>query len=149
MAARKKYDKKLFESTQASSDTSANIYESMLLSDAWQDLTPRQQILYVHMKSQYYSEKRKPDGDRTCFTFNQAKWRDKYHLYTDANKKAFYTDRDALILHGFIRCTYDGKSQQRKTEYQYSDKWRFWGQPTFSLSQADMPQSLKAKLKAG
>ena len=98
------------------------------------------------MKLQYYGQKQKPDNDRSKFTFNQSKWLDKYRLYTDANKRAFYTDRDALILHGFIRCTYDGKLQQHKTEYQYSDQWRFWGQPYFSLLITDMPGSLRGKI---
>lgn len=43
-------------------DTSANIYESMLTSDAFALLTTKQQILYVFCKAQYYG-KRKPEKD--------------------------------------------------------------------------------------
>lgn len=127
MGSRKKvYEKKSFESDCSRSDVSANIYQSMILSEAWKDLTPRQQSLYLLMKLQYYAQKKHPDNDQTKFTFNQLKWRDIYELYSDANKKAFYKDRDALTNHGLIVCTYSGKSQQRKNEYQYSDQWKQW-----------------------
>lgn len=43
-------------------DTSANIYESMLLSKAYKDLKTRQQQLYTICKAQYYG-KRKPGND--------------------------------------------------------------------------------------
>ena len=39
MAKKKKYQKKLFESTGASYDVSSNIYLSMLKSEAWEALT--------------------------------------------------------------------------------------------------------------
>ena len=42
------YEKKPYESDCAKSDTSANIYMSMLMSPAWMDLTPKQQQLYVY-----------------------------------------------------------------------------------------------------
>lgn len=43
-------------------DTSATIFESMLQSDAFKSLNPKQQILYVYCKAQYYG-KRKPEKD--------------------------------------------------------------------------------------
>ena len=43
-------------------DTSANIYESMLTSEAFALLTDRQKMLYVCCKAQYYG-KRKPERD--------------------------------------------------------------------------------------
>ena len=51
------YQKKPFESNGASNDTSANLYMSMLLSDAWRALTAQQQRLYLYCKAQYYAEK--------------------------------------------------------------------------------------------
>ena len=68
------YLKKPFESDGRSSDVSANIYFSMLTSPAWLDLTSNQKNLYVICKMQLYAEKHKPDGDRSLFTLNQAKW---------------------------------------------------------------------------
>lgn len=103
MSYRKKpYEKKQFESTGTSSDTSANIYMSMLMSKAWTQLTAAQKTLYLYCKAQYYAEKKKPDGDSLCFTMNQAKWQGLYGLYTTANKRGFYRDMNALIEYGFI-----------------------------------------------
>ena len=63
MGKRKKpYQPKSFESTGISNDTSSNIYESMLLAPAFQDLSKNQRLLYVCMKAQYYG-KRKPGKD--------------------------------------------------------------------------------------
>ena len=56
MATKKKYKPKSFESTGTSSDVSANIYKSMIMSDAWNDLT-NQRLLYVYCKSCYYGQK--------------------------------------------------------------------------------------------
>lgn len=72
----RKYQKKDFESTGATSDTSANIYMSMLLAPAWRELTANQQRLYLYCKAQYYGEKRKPitvecpNGNDQYFTMN-------------------------------------------------------------------------------
>ena len=86
MSRRKQpYQKKEFESTGASSDTSANVYMSMLLSPAWKDLTANQQRLYLVCKAQYYAEKQKPNSDPLCFTMNQSKWADLYGLYKRNN----------------------------------------------------------------
>ena len=59
---RKRYMPRFFESTGITNDTSANIYESMLNSAAFQDLTKNQRLLYMYMKAQYYG-KRKPGKD--------------------------------------------------------------------------------------
>jgi hypothetical protein len=39
-------------------DVSANIYVSMLMSQAWHDLSLKQKELYLYCKAQYYGEKR-------------------------------------------------------------------------------------------
>lgn len=51
MGRRKKvYKAKTFESNGASNDTSANVYESMLNSPAFMDMTKNQRLLYIYMK---------------------------------------------------------------------------------------------------
>lgn len=82
------YQKKPFESTGASNDTSANVYMSMLLSAAWRALTAQQQRLYLYCKAQFYAEKQKPNNDPLCFTMNQSKWAALYGLYEKSNAKA-------------------------------------------------------------
>lgn len=123
---KKGYIKKPFESMghitlksgKPQKDTSANIYESMLLSSAWQDLTTRQQLLYVYCKAQYYGEKNyqlkgKIDNPE-IFTMNQFKWCKKYKLYSLGNSKQFYKDMEGLIEHGFIKCLKCGAIARQK-----------------------------------
>ena len=147
MSSPRKYKKRGFESTGIQSDTSANIYESMLLSKAWQDLSPRQKVLYVVCKSQLYAEKTKPFGDDSCFTMSRSKWADKYGLYSKSNGTGFYRDMAELIEHGFIRCRQGGKASRTKTVYQLFDKWQDYGTPGFAISMNDRTEGMRAKAR--
>ena len=147
MAKPKKYQKKPFESTGAASDTSANIYESMLLSAAWMDLSANQKALYLTCKAQYYAEKSKPLGDDTCFTMAPPKWADKYGLYSKNNGASFYRDIAELIEHGFIRCRQGGKASRTKTIYQFSDKWRMYGTPEFSIDMNERTEGMRDRIR--
>lgn len=146
MARRKKtYEPKAFESrNQGSSfvnqrgknqtDTSANIYESMLQSKAFKSLTAKQQILYVYCKSQYYG-KRKPKKDyekqglyqeETCFYMNWGKALD-YNLYTQSSSRNFYRDMKKLEEMGFIEKLKSGQDHKEKNVYKFSGKWAEMG----------------------
>lgn len=133
MARKKPYKPKRFESTGVSNDTSANIYESMLLSPAFMDLNSRTRTLYLYMKAQYYG-KRKPSKDfpnieqvqsDECFYFNMAV-AEKYKLYTRGNHKQFYGDIKILENHGFIKTISNGKINKTKSVYRFSDEWQEW-----------------------
>lgn len=137
MGRKKKYIPKAFESVGASNDTSANIYESMLLSPAFISLTPRQRVLYLCCKAQYYG-KHKPAKDYkelelyqddTCFYMNRAIIR-KYCLYSDSSNKEFYHDIEVLINKGFITKELQGGGNgHTKSVYKFSGKWRDYGLP--------------------
>lgn len=114
-------------------DTSATIFESMLQSDAFKSLNPKQQILYVYCKAQYYG-KRKPEKDypdipqfegADLFYFN---WdiAQEYGLYKPSCNKNFRNDMQALIQHGFIEIVASGKAQHKKNVYKFSSKWKTW-----------------------
>lgn len=123
------YRPKLFESTGDTSDTSANIYMSMLKSPAFKDLTNNQRLLYVYLKSRYYDQKNKPiEADKTSFTFNQCRWikGGAYSFDIYSNKRQFYRDRDALADHGFIEIVERNKNQRESNIYRFSDGWRTW-----------------------
>lgn len=128
---KKEYVKKRFESDCSSSDTSANIYMSMLMSEKWQKLTKNAQVLYVYCKAQYYAEKKKPnpaykqlaEGERNrCFTMNKSKWEKLYHIYTNGNQ--FYKDMRLLVENGFIEVIECGRLTRTKNIYMLSDKWQ-------------------------
>ena len=148
---RKRYEKKRFESTGSPSDTSANIYISMLMSDAWRELSSKQHELYLYCKAQYYGEKSKnlPAEFRDnplAFTMNQSKWNGLYGLYSLNNKKYFYQDMDALIERGFIRCLECGSTTRTKSIYEFSDKWHEYGTPEFKILPSEMTSSMQRKL---
>ena len=142
--------KKSFEGVLAKkSDTFARIYITMLLSEAWQALSAKQQVLYVYCKSQYYAEKTKPVGDnRKSFTMNQSKWRDLYGIYTLSNKNSFYKDMTALIEKGFIRCLHCGSISRTKSIYEFSDKWQLYGTPEFKILPSEMTLAMSTEERA-
>ncbi len=148
MSSRKRpYQKKPFESTGASNDTSANLYMSMLLSPAWRALSAQQQRLYLYCKAQYYAEKHKPDGDNMSFTMNQSKWGDLYNLYEKSNAKGFYRDMSALIEHGFIVCVACGATTRTKSVYRFSSMWQKYGTADFSVSAQEITQAAARRRK--
>ena len=145
---RPEYIKKSFESVGASNDTSANIYMSMLVSPAFQDLTANQQRLYLFCKAQYYAEKRKPiEGNYQSFTMNKSKWCGLYKLYKAENYSGFQRDIEALISHGLIRCVECGEHTRTKSIYEFSDAWQKYGTPEFKLEPGDLTNAMRRKMK--
>lgn len=132
MARHPKYVPKSFESDGNHSDTSANIYMSMLMSESWRKLTKNQRLLYLYCKAQYYAEKRKPkpkvkqltpDELALCFTMNKNKYINLYGLYTENNHKMFKKDIQALIDNGFILEIENGKYTRTSNIYMFSSNW--------------------------
>ena len=144
---KRKYEKKPFESALQPSDTSANIYESMILSEAWKDLSASAKVLYLTCKSQYYSEKKKPiEGDYTTFTMNQAKWADKYHLYSKGNHRGFQRDMESLIVHGFVKCVECGAVTRTKSIYRFSSDWtNYKFSQGLEIAPSDMTDAMRRK----
>ena len=139
------YQKKTFESNCTNNDTSANLYMSMLISDAWRALTAQQQRLYLYCKAQYYAEKQKPNGDTLCFTMNQSKWCGLYGLYEKSNAKGFYRDMAALIEAGFVTCAECGSLTRTKSIYRFSSMWQKYGTPAFEVAPSEMTLSMQRK----
>ncbi|SFB86931.1 hypothetical protein [Butyrivibrio sp. YAB3001] len=109
-------------------ETMTRISESMLCSDSFKSLKPRQQMLYIYCKAQYYG-KRKPKDDNTelyqddsFFYMNWGKILD-YGLYTEKSHSNFYKDMQELEKKGFIKKVESGKNNRKKNIYQYVDKW--------------------------
>ena len=154
MPKKRKYQKKSFESAGHPSDVSANLYSSMLESPAWMDLSPKQQVLYLFCKWQYYRMKEvqkkalflaypdltPPANVQEYFSLSTGAVTKDYPLYT--NLSSFYRDRDALITHGFIRVIADGSNVRQKNIYRYSDKWQKWGTDSFHIEPKEMSHKL-------
>lgn len=143
-----KYVPKVFESDNEllpkrkngnnATDVSANIYGSMILSDAWAELNLRQMKLYIVCKHQYYAEKKNPSDLITMmekeenktpdltkrFTMNKSKWCDIYKIYPSSASSIFYKDILELERLGFIDILQRGGKSGIKNIYQFSSRWR-------------------------
>lgn len=121
-------------------DTYARICESLLLSDAFKDLKPHIQMLYIFMREQYMG-KHKPNRDYDeasdlweavrsdkCFYFPWHTAKQYSKRYED-NSSRLYKDIEVLIDHGFIEKRVNGRSAREKNVYYYSDKWQQWKKP--------------------
>ena len=129
------------ESGKAITDTSANIYMSMLQSQAWHNLTYKQKELYLYCKAQQFGERKKKSEHLTekereenveidiskRFTMNKSKWCAIYGLYTESTQRHFYEDMRVLMANGFIISIEKGQNSRTKNIYEYSDKWRELG----------------------
>lgn len=127
-------------------DTACYICYSMMTSEAYTDLTPRQQQLYTIAKMQFYGARSRPTDDysaedypflndygkRGCFYLNHFLLTEVFKLYTKQNCKGMYEDIEALVQHGFIeRMTNKDRRKAevnpgKRTIYRYSDAWKTW-----------------------
>lgn len=114
-------------------DTSANLYESMMLHPAFQDLTNRQKLLYLICKSQFFGH-RKPEKDfpdveqvagDDCFYLNLGAVT-RYGLYTRNMRGKFYADMKELERHGFIKTVSSGRPTKSKSVYKFLPDWKYW-----------------------
>lgn len=96
----------------------------MMHSNAWRNLTLRQQGLYLIMKSKY-----RPFNQITGvlatknernFVFTHVDW----NPYYNNNWRAWKTDLDALKKNGFIEIIEHGKSTRTANIYSFSSKWK-------------------------
>ena len=119
-------------------DTTANVCYSMLISPAFKDLTPRQRMLYIYAKTQYFGAKSRPKSDypdieeyktdngRKYFYLNHFLLSNVFGLYPKSNTRDLYADTNKLIEHGFIKQVSNGKINQKRSIYTYSDEWKEW-----------------------
>lgn len=118
-------------------DTYARITESLLISDAFKDLKPHVQMLYIFMREQEYG-KRKPNRDykecdsfydkiksEQCIYFPWHTAKTYCNRYTQ-NSNRLYQDINILIEHGFIEIILNGRSTRSNSIYKLSDKWQQW-----------------------
>lgn len=143
--SKRKYQPKSFESNGSPSDTSSNIFNSMLTSKAWKALTKNQRLLYVYCKAQYYGEKNTERQE--YFTMNKSKWCGVYEIYTPGNASSFYKDMGELINKGFIDCVACGADTRTKSIYALSSRWLKFGTDSFSVPVYAKTISLKGSRK--
>lgn len=132
-ARKSKYKPKAFESTGISGDVSANLYRSMLESEAFKALTKREKLLYLYCKLQYYGAREPgrdfPDLEKLqgpdLFYMNFALASKKYGLYATGSRREFYADMKSLCGQGFIELVASGKPTKTRSIYRFSGDWKF------------------------
>lgn len=120
------------ENGKRRNDSSANIFESMLLSDAFRELPTRAKALYMYCKAQYYGH-RKPRADYPDIPYMQADEcfylsfpeMGKYGLYSKTSKAEYYEDMKTLEAHGFIKRISKGHPG-KKSIYKLTGDWQTW-----------------------
>ena len=135
-----KYQSKRYESAGESyidhhgksrKDTFASIYETMLISPAWQKLTYKQRVLYLVCKAQI-TGKRKPKQDykefdlyqqEECFYLNLYTISKAYHMYREDDSR-FYKDMKVLEQYGFIKKLASGRHSQCNNVYMLVSAWQ-------------------------
>ena len=134
------YEPKLWETSKPKSDGFERFFHTMIISDAWKDLTPNAVKLYVAMRDKRFTSH--PDAVDEHFCFSSLDWRN-YGLWTKNGAHQFRRYRDELIEHGFIICVADNSHAKRLNIYGFSDKWRLWNKPNFTIGKNEKTASLK------
>ncbi len=134
MKRSEKRKRKPFESARPGyegGDPCVRLYESMILSAAWLDLTGNQRDLYVICKMQY--GRRQPAEEYPgykLFDRNEVfflSWEMARELAA-CGEGTFYKDMKALRKHGFVSVLLPGGNRRggRETVYELSSDWQRW-----------------------
>lgn len=121
MGRKKNYKPESFES-KASGERYIRLYESMLTSDAYKDLSHSARTVYTILKLQY-------KGDYTGNTVKR-RYKDfqEYGMNTSTIKRALVD----LENHGFIKIKYGTKMtrdtglRKQMNEYTFVSDWKYW-----------------------
>lgn len=117
-------------------DSFCMIFDSLLESAAYIDLSFKQKSLYILCAAQFYGH-RKPEKDYDeewiqgpdKFYLNWHEVHKRYKMYPDDNQGRFYRDMTVLEEHGFIKKISSGKTHHSKSVYQFDYQWQFWEPP--------------------
>lgn len=121
------YVRKPWETTKPGTDKKepyAALYVTMLVSNAWVNLSDEAKALYVVLKSQLKDTRNRElqgeDGEKPRFYFNRSKA--ERLGYTNPNKVKRCIDE--LIDQGFIKLEQSGWNTRTKSIYSFSDEWQ-------------------------
>jgi hypothetical protein len=118
------------------------MYQSMLMSEAYKDLTHRQVRLLICCLSRSYGHAA-AGGVAGRFTLTKAVWGGEHGLYNGNRDQHFREDMQSLIRHGFIDCVEDHSKDRVPHIYRYSDRWHYWGTSTFALPITVMTDAMR------
>lgn len=140
MARAKKQERKPWQRRANASRQWNPIYNDLLDSPAFHDLTPSQKVLYFYCQRETHGDAMRDSGtqDERVFFMNRALRCKTHQLYPLSDTRAFERDMAQLVGHGFVDCLQSGLDTRTKSLYRLSARWCDWGTPAFS-----MPERLK------
>ncbi len=120
------------------------VYDDLLDSASFHDLTARQVRLYLYCVRESHgaamrdNAKNGGTGDQRLFYMNQSLRTDVHELYPKSDTRGFERDMQSLIEHGFVDCVKSGYAGREKSVYRLSARWHEWGLPGY-----EVPDSVK------
>lgn len=108
------------------------ICRDMQKSEAWKQLSLRQQGLYLHLKSKFTVNSKTLENNQNDISIptKEAK-----KLYGDL--RTFRKDIDTLIGYGFIKQIISGVPTMSVNIYGFSTKWKYYGTDNFIILDND------------
>lgn len=103
------------------------ICKDMQQSEAWKELSLRQQGLYLHLKSKFTKYKNQ-DTNENNISIPKS---EALTLYGDL--RTFRDDLDILIEHGFVRQVVSGYNTRTANIYGFSPLWKKYGEEDFII----------------
>lgn len=130
MSRKPKYIPPPHATKTGSNSVFTGLYANQVQSEAFRELTAKQQMLFIQMRFQEFSKDRPPSeyGQHT-FYFPKSMWNGVLKLYD--HDERFYRDVDALISVGLIDCVKSGYTVKQPNIYRFSERWKCYGTDKF------------------
>ena len=132
MSKRKKYPQNYPFESNFERQPFVKLCKDMLSSKAWNDLSLRQQGLYVYLKNKFTVSKNQDTNENNI----SIPTKEVINLYGDT--RTFRKDIDRLISVGLIRCVASGYVNKTVSIYGFSDTWKKYGKENFSVPEKDL-----------
>lgn len=132
MSRKKQQPRKTWQRRAKSSGRFQCLYDDLLDSPAFHDLTARQKILLIYCRREAHGRAMAENGnDERCFWMNKSLRCNVHELYKTSDTRAFEHDMASLISHGFVDLVRSGYETRTKSLYRLSGRWNHWGTKAF------------------
>lgn len=142
MSRRKARQRKAWQRRASGSSQWNPLYNDLLDSPAFHDLTASAKVLYLYCQRETHGDAMRDSGtqDERVFYMNRGLRCKVHQLYPLSDTRAYERDMAQLVGHGFVDCLKSGLDTRTKSLYRLSARWCDWGTPAFS-----MPEQLKTR----
>ena len=138
MARKRKQPVKSWQRRPTASGHFQLLYDDLLDSPAFHDLSPKQKVLLIYCIRESHGAAMRENapeggkGDERMFYMNRA-LRIHHGLYAESDTRGFRRDMSALISHGFVDCLRSGYERRERSIFRLSARWNIWGTSDFTV----------------